>query len=76
MTLEKLILRLRRNTAPLPQEGNELERFVARLRNSDEVSLAKMFPAERIEQIKKKELRRYKARQNERWENWLKAVSR
>ena len=34
-----------------------------------------MFPPERIKAIKKKELRRFKAAQDRKWENWRKAVA-
>jgi hypothetical protein len=57
----------------------KLEEFVNRLKGPEgkhEAELAKMFPPERIEQIKKKELRRYKVAQDKKWRNWLEAVSR
>jgi len=57
----------------------KLEEFVDRLKGSEgkhEAELAKMFPPERIEQIKKKELRRYKAAQDEKWRRWFESVSR
>ena len=56
-----------------------LEEFIAKLKASEkkhEVELARMFPPERIEQIKKKELRRYQAAQDEKWRRWLEAVSK
>ena len=56
-----------------------LEEFIAKLKGSEkkhEVELARMFPPERIEQIKKKELRRYQAAQDEKWRRWLEAVSK
>ena len=56
-----------------PEEGSKLGEFVARLRGSE---LARQFPPERIEQIKKKELRRYKLAQDKKWQNWLENVSR
>jgi hypothetical protein len=62
-----------------PDEGSGLEEFIARLKGSEkkhEIELARMFPPERIEQIKKKELRRYKATQDKKWENWLEGVSK
>ena len=34
-----------------------------------------MFPPERIERIKKKELRRFQEAQDRKWENWKKAVA-
>jgi len=34
-----------------------------------------MFPPERIEAIKKKELRRFKAAQDKKWQNWRKSVA-
>jgi predicted anti-sigma-YlaC factor YlaD len=62
-----------------PDEGRGLEEFIARLKGSEkkhEVELAQMFPPERIEAIKRKELRRYKAAQDKKWENWLEGVSK
>ena len=59
--------------------GSELEEFIARLKGSGkkhEVELVSMFPSERIEQIKKRELRHYKAAQDKKWENWLEGVSK
>ncbi len=38
-------------------------------------NLLKMFPPERIERIKKKELRRYKAAQDRKWRNYLESVN-
>ena len=58
----------------------KLEEFVDRLKGSEkakhEVELVKMFPPERVEQIKKKELRRYKAAQDEKWRRWFESISR
>ena len=60
---------------PVKPEGeNKLEEFMAKRKH--EVELARMFPKERIEEIKRKELRRYKAAQDKKWENWLEAVSK
>ena len=39
-------------------------------------SLNQMFPPERIEAIKRKALRRYKAKQDLQWQRWLDSVSR
>ena len=58
---------------------SELDDFIARLRGSGkkhEADLAEMFPPERIEQIKRRELRRFKAAQDKKWQNWLEKVSR
>lgn len=41
-----------------------------------ESDLAKMFPPDRIEQIKKKELRKFKQAQDKKWENWFEGVLR
>ncbi len=38
--------------------------------------LLKMFPKERLERIKKKELRKYKAAQDKKWRNYLGSVSK
>lgn len=56
-----------------------LEEFISRLKESEkahEVELAKRFPPERIEAIKKEELRRFKEAQDKKWKNWLEAVSK
>ena len=56
-----------------------LEEFITKLGGSEkkhEADLAKMFPPERIEQIKRRELRRYKAAQDKKWQNWMEKVSR
>jgi hypothetical protein len=38
--------------------------------------LLQRFPPERLEAIKRKSLRRYKARQDDQWQRWLDSVSR
>jgi len=38
--------------------------------------LLRMFPPERIERIKKKELRKYKNAQDKKWRNYLDSVSK
>lgn len=38
--------------------------------------LEELFPPERIEAIKKKELRRYRQAQDKKWRNWIKSVSK
>ena len=38
-------------------------------------SIEELFPPERIEQIKRKELRRFKQAQGKKWRKWLDAVS-
>jgi hypothetical protein len=38
--------------------------------------LKEMFPPERMERIKKQELRRYKLAQKKKWDNWLESVSK
>jgi len=35
-----------------------------------------MFPPERIEAIKRRELRRFKQAQDKKWQNWLESVSK
>jgi len=37
--------------------------------------LQQLFPPDKIERIKNKELRRYKLAQDKKWANWLEAVS-
>jgi hypothetical protein len=46
------------------------------LSGSREGSLAQTFPPEKIEEIKKRELRRFKMAQDKKWRNWLESVSR
>ena len=58
---------------------SDLGDFIAKLRGSEEkqeADLARMFPPERIEQIKRRELRRFKAAQDKKWQSWLEQVSR
>lgn len=38
--------------------------------------LLRMFPPERLERIKKKELRKYKAAQGKKWRNYMESVSK
>ena len=38
--------------------------------------LREMFPPERVERIKKKELRRFREAQDKKWRNWLEEVSK
>lgn len=38
--------------------------------------LERLFPTDRIERIKKKELRRYQLAQDKKWENWIEALSK
>ena len=59
-------------------EKDELERFVDRLRDlekGNKMELTERFPLERIDQIKRRELHRYKLAQEKKWRNWLDAVS-
>ncbi len=56
-----------------------LEEFIDSLKGSEkkhEVELAKMFPPERIQAIKRKELQKYRASQDEKWRRWFESVSR
>jgi len=58
---------------------NALEEFIHKLRGSSkqhEVELAERFPPEKIEQIKRKELRRFREAQDKKWQNWFKGISR
>ena len=58
---------------------SSLEQLLRRLRGlsgSREGSLAQTFPPEKIEEIKKRELRRFKMAQDKKWRNWLESVSR
>lgn len=43
--------------------------------SSVSLALLKLFPPERLERIKKKELRKYEAAQDKKWRNYLEAVS-
>jgi hypothetical protein len=59
--------------------SNALEELIIKLRGSEpnhEAGVAKVFPPERIERIKKKELRRFRETQDKKWQNWLEGVSR
>ena len=56
---------------------SRLEELAHRLRDpSDETELAALFPPERIERIKREELRRFKAAQDKKWKRWFESVSR
>lgn len=58
---------------------SSLEQLLRRLRGSlgsSERSLAETFPPDKIEEIKKRELRRFKMAQDRKWRNWLESVSR
>lgn len=58
---------------------NKLEEFLQRLRGSPvshERGLGEMFPSDRIEEIKKRELRRFEEAQDKKWKNWLESVSK
>jgi len=59
--------------------SNALEELIRKLGQDDrkrQAEVARMFPEERIERIKKKELRRFKEAQGKKWRNWLEGVSR
>jgi hypothetical protein len=59
--------------------SNALEDLIRKLGQADrkrEAELDRMFPAARIERIKKKELRRFRETQDKKWQNWLEGVSR
>lgn len=62
---------LRRKLFPPKQEEEAI------VSNSPSISpnLLKLFPASKIERIKKKSLRKFKAAQDKQWDNFLKAVS-
>jgi len=56
-----------------------LDEFIAKLKGSEkkrEVELAGIFPPERLHRIKARELRRYRAAQDEKWQRWLESVSK
>ena len=58
---------------------SKLENLVNRLKGSPESNegkLSALFPPEKIEAIKKEELRRFRMAQDKKWRNWLKAVLR
>jgi hypothetical protein len=58
---------------------SSLEQLLHRLRGSSGSSdnnLAEVFPPERIAEIKKRELSRFKRAQDKKWKNWLESVSR
>jgi len=58
---------------------SKLEELIHKLRGSpvsQERDLAKMFPPEKIEEIKSRELKRFKKAQDKKWSNWLDAASR
>ena len=60
-------------------EKTRLDRLIDRLKGSAvarERDLAGLFPPERIEEIKKRELKRFKEAQDRKWRNWLESVSR
>jgi hypothetical protein len=59
--------------------ASSLEELLHRLRGSPESSdsrLAVAFPPEKIAEIKKRELKRFKAAQDKKWRNWTESVSR
>jgi len=58
---------------------SSLEQLVQRLRGSSvpqERKVAEVFAPERIEEIKKRELKRFRETQDKKWRNWLESVSR
>ena len=58
---------------------SSLEQLVQRLKGSSvpqERKVAEVFPPERIEEIKKRELKRFRETQDKKWRNWLESVSR
>ena len=57
----------------------KLEEMVERLRGvpgGHKPELPDVFPPERIAEIKKRELKRFKEAQGKKWRNWLESVSR
>ena len=59
--------------------NDSLEQLLARLKGgtaSSGSNLAQVFPPERIEKIKKRELARFKNAQDKKWRNWLESVSK
>jgi len=62
---------------PGPKEGKaDIAPTVQKIEPAADTSLNQMFPPKRIEAIKRKALKRYKARQDEQWRRWLEGVSR
>lgn len=58
---------------------SKLENLLERLRASpasQDRNLAEMFPAEKIEAIKRRERRRFHASQDRKWANWLASMSK
>ncbi len=58
---------------------SSLEELLHRLRGSPESSgsrLSEAFPPEKIAEIKKRELKRFKEAQDKKWRNWTDSVSR
>lgn len=57
----------------------KLESLVERLRASPvshERKLGELFPPEKIEAIKRRERRRFRASQDKKWANWLSSMSK
>ena len=58
---------------------SKLEQLVNRLKGSSaprEIGLGEVFSPERIEGIKKRELKRFREAQDKKWRHWLDSVSR
>lgn len=51
--------------------GNSIE-----INSNINPGLLKMFPKERLDRIKKKELRKYESSQEKKWSKWLESVSK
>ena len=59
-----------------PKAATELKPMVTASDTMVEDKLRTLFSRERIEAIKRRELRGYKRKQDKKWRNWLEAVSR
>lgn len=59
-----------------PKEQTIIPRNILEEQPEINPELLKMFPPERLERIKKKELRKYKASQGKKWRNYLESVSK
>jgi len=56
-----------------------LEELITKLRGypvRQDSELPELFPAERLNEIKKRELKRFRDAQDKKWQNWLESVSR
>lgn len=57
----------------------KLEELITKLRGGpvrQDSSLPEWFPAEKVSEIKRRELRRFRDAQDKKWRNWIESVSR